>query len=347
MKPIYVLFIVPVLFTSCVTKKKFVELETSKKSLELKYENLQKKSSELELENARQSQEIIYLNKKIDSLKTDTSYLAGQLRNLKKNYNLLNDSYEMLRDKMNKQLEGKEKQIIELQNNLIKATQKVKERENELLLLAKDLHEQKVEFEQVKAQYEKADAELQRAQNELENKSKDLIKLQNALKKQDSLVKALKQTVTNAFLGYKDKGLSVNIKNGKVYLSLEEKLLFQTGSIYVDKKGEEALIKLAKILEKDTTITVMVEGHTDDVPYLKPVGGIKDNWDLSVLRATSIVRILLKNGNIDPKRIIPAGRGPYLPVDPRPTPEARAKNRRIEIILTPELDKIFKALEIN
>ena len=113
----------------------------------------------------------------------------------------------------------------------------------------------------------------------------------------------------------------------------------------INARGEEALKKLSKILENDTDINVMVEGHTDDIPYKAPVNGIKDNWDLSVMRATTVVRIILKHGKIDAQRVIPAGRGPYVPVDEAKTAEARSKNRRIEIILTPKLDELFQILE--
>jgi chemotaxis protein MotB len=130
-----------------------------------------------------------------------------------------------------------------------------------------------------------------------------------------------------------------------VYVSLEEKLLFKSGSTVVDPNGVRALEQLAVVLGNNPDIKIMIEGHTDDVPFRKG-SSIKDNWDLSVLRATSIVRILMSNSNIKPTNITVAGRGEYLPVDPAKTPEARRKNRRTEIILSPDLSEIFKILDM-
>ena len=155
---------------------------------------------------------------------------------------------------------------------------------------------------------------------------------------------ALRDIVSKALYGFEGQGLTVNIKNGKVYVSLEEQLLFKSGSTEVDSRGVDALKRLARVLEQNPEINIMIEGHTDDVP-IRRGGTIKDNWDLSVLRATSIVRILLDGARIDPTRLTTSGRGEYLPVDPASSPEARRKNRRTEIILSPKLDELFKILE--
>jgi chemotaxis protein MotB len=127
---------------------------------------------------------------------------------------------------------------------------------------------------------------------------------------------------------------------------MDENLLFASGSTMVEAKGVEALIKVAKVLEQNTDINILIEGHTDDVP-MAGKGEIKDNWDLSVMRATSIVKIITKNSNINPRRLTAAGRGEYSPIDTDKTIEARKKNRRTEIILTPKLDELFKVLESN
>ncbi len=146
--------------------------------------------------------------------------------------------------------------------------------------------------------------------------------------------------------GFEGKGLTITQKNGKVYVSMEENLLFASGSTIVEDKGIEALKKVAKVLEQNSEINILIEGHTDDVP-MAGKGDIKDNWDLSVMRATSIVKIITKNSSVDPRRLTAAGRGEYFPVDPAKTTEARKKNRRTEIILTPKLDELFKVLETN
>ena len=142
------------------------------------------------------------------------------------------------------------------------------------------------------------------------------------------------------------KGLTITQKNGKVYVSLEESLLFATGKWTIEPKGIEVLKKLAKVLEQSPDINVLVEGHTDDVP-MKGIGDVKDNWDLSAVRATSVVKIITQNSTVDPKRLTAAGRGEFFPIDGAKTKEARAKNRRTEIILTPKLDELLKVLETN
>jgi chemotaxis protein MotB len=130
-------------------------------------------------------------------------------------------------------------------------------------------------------------------------------------------------------------------------VSLEERLLFASGSTNVDAKGIDALKKLAKVLEQNTDINVLIEGHTDNVPFNSAGGGIKDNWDLSVLRATSIVKIIATSAKVDPTRLTAAGRGEFSPIDPANNAEARKKNRRTEIILTPKLDELLKVLNSN
>jgi len=185
---------------------------------------------------------------------------------------------------------------------------------------------------------------LDARQKELEEKETRLSELQNILDQKDAEVKALRDKVANALKGFEDMGLSIYEKNGKVYVSLDEKLLFASGSWNIDNKGKEALAELGKVLANDQNINVVIEGHTDNVPY-NGTGNVKDNWDLSVMRATAVVKELLKNKEINPQRISASGRSEYIPVDEEDSREARAKNRRTEIILTPKLDELFKIIE--
>jgi chemotaxis protein MotB len=152
--------------------------------------------------------------------------------------------------------------------------------------------------------------------------------------------------VSDALLGFEGKGLTVHMKNGKVYVSMDEKLLFASGKWEVSSDGSSALRDLAKVLMKNPDINVLIEGHTDNVPYTG-TGQVKDNWDLSVMRATAIVKILLANSKIDPKRFTTAGRSEYLPVDASNSTAARAKNRRTEIILSPKLDELLQIIGNN
>ncbi len=168
--------------------------------------------------------------------------------------------------------------------------------------------------------------------------------LEQTLADKDRAVADLRQRVASALTGFTGQDLSVQIKDGKVYVSLSEQLLFKSGSTRVDPKGQEALRKLAGALATQADVNVLVEGHTDDVPVRGGTGGLTDNWDLSVLRATEIARLLTGAG-VGPARVTAAGRSQYVPIDAAKTPEARQKNRRTEIILTPKLDELFQLLK--
>lgn len=206
--------------------------------------------------------------------------------------------------------------------------------------------EHKIEKGDLQSQLAKERAELDRLQQEFEDNNKRLIELQQMLAKKDEAVKALRQRVAHALLGFEGKGLTVTQKNGKVYVSLEEQLLFKSGDWNIEARGAQALKELATVLAANPDINVMVEGHTDDVPY-RGTGALQGNWDLSVKRATTVVKTLLDGTGVDPKQITAAGRGEYLPVDDDKTTEARRKNRRTEIILTPKLDELLEILEAN
>ena len=190
---------------------------------------------------------------------------------------------------------------------------------------------------------EKLNALLNQKKNELNERERTINELQQMINAQNEKVRKLLSIVKDALLGFSSDELTVREKNGKVYVAMSDKLLFQSGSARLDKRGEEALGKLAEVLNKQTDIDVFIEGHTDN----KPINTVqfKDNWDLSVIRATSVVRILIKNYNVNPLQIQPSGRGEYMPVDDNETAEGRSKNRRTEIIMAPKLDKLFQMLQ--
>jgi chemotaxis protein MotB len=173
-----------------------------------------------------------------------------------------------------------------------------------------------------------------------------LQEMQRILDEKDQAVNELKNRVSNALLGFKSNDLTVNVRNGKVYVSLSEQLLFKSGSTKVDPKGQDALGKLAAALKDQPDVNVLIEGHTDDVPVAKGTLGMKDNWDLSVLRATEIARILSGAG-VAPERVTASGHSKYVPVVQNTSAESRQQNRRTEIILTPKLDELFRILEQN
>lgn len=186
--------------------------------------------------------------------------------------------------------------------------------------------------------------ELEAKVTNLKLSAKKIAELEAMLTRKDSIMRATRDRLTAALLGFKDKGVNVHVVGGKVFISLDERLLFQSGKIDVNPAGKKALLEIATALNIDTTTNLTVEGHTDDLPYKSSFMLYKDNWDISVLRATSVVRLLQYQGKVSPLRFIAAGRAEYYPLDPAKTPEARKKNRRIEIIVTPDLDEIVRLL---
>jgi chemotaxis protein MotB len=180
---------------------------------------------------------------------------------------------------------------------------------------------------------------------ELEAREKRLAELQGIINSQDSLLNALNDVVKKALLSFKSDEITVEMKNGKVYVSMSDKLLFKSGSAAVEEKGIEALKKLAEVLNKNGDIDVLIEGHTDNVPI--KTAKYEDNWSLSADRALSIVRLLSNEYHVDPKRLEAAGRGEFYPKGSNETAEGRAKNRRTEIILSPKLDELYKLIERN
>jgi chemotaxis protein MotB len=302
------LIILSISLASCVSTKKYNDLasqcKTENERLSAKVDELNTSVNELTSENQR-------LKKDNSKLIADTVALAASLRVLTADYDELDRSYEMLKAQSTGSEEETQKVMTELkaaQDNLIAREDKLKAMQAELDLKARNLEE-----------------------------------LQSILHKKDSITQALRKAVGDALLGFEGKGLSVHIKDGKVYVSMEEKLLFASGKWEVSSEGVSALKNLARVLEKNPDINVMIEGHTDNVPYTG-TGQVKDNWDLSVMRATAIVKILLSNSKLDPKRLVTAGRSEYLPIDPANSAQARAKNRRTEIILTPKLDELLQII---
>lgn len=309
---LFVLWIAGVLvFSSCVTKQKYMELEAKYKACsdDLNYNTSEKLT--YEAKSQQLAQEVAQLSDRVRQLKVDTISLSRKLAQSERNLVKLKVDY----------------------SDLMKSFTNLNKNNNR-------------EMANLMVRIDSITSELDARERELAEKEKRLEELQNVLKNKDLEVQNLKDKVTNALKGFIDNGLNIHEKNGKVYVSMDEKLLFASGSWVVGEQGLVAIKELAKILESDTTINILIEGHTDNVPY-KGNSQVKDNWDLSVMRATSVVKALLKDSSIAPERISAAGRGEFVPVEENLTPEARAKNRRTEIILTPKLDELFKIIENN
>lgn len=185
--------------------------------------------------------------------------------------------------------------------------------------------------------------ELQNTQAQLEERERSIAELEQMLRNREAALSLIRQKVADALLGFEGKGLTVTQRDGKVYVSMDDKLLFRSGSFDIEPQGAAAVRELANVLAQNPDINVMVEGHTDDVPY-RGSGNLADNLDLSVKRATTVTRLLLENKGLDPVRITSAGRGEWLPLDTYDSPEARQRNRRTEIILTPKLDELLQIM---
>jgi chemotaxis protein MotB len=184
--------------------------------------------------------------------------------------------------------------------------------------------------------------QLNMTKEQLADRQRRLVALQALMDQQKKAIQDIRKKMTDALVGFNSSDLTVAIKNGKVYVSLSENLLFPSGSATVNPKGKDALGKLAQALNSDQDITVDIEGHTDSVPIR---GRYQDNWALSVARSTAIVRILTTDYQVDPTRVIASGHSSYEPIQSNSTPDGRAQNRRTDIILSPKLDELFKLLE--
>lgn len=308
-------------FASCVTLKKHEDLKKSYNDAVEKNKNCNTQLTEANASNEQLKEETYYQKKALGRLKIDSSETTNRLSKTREDLKQLKESYEVL------------------QKNLEKENLKM---DRELRLLEAKLNRKEVELNKKEQDLNDKAKSIDELQSDLKRKVAKVNELQSILNSKDSAVNALKSSITKALLSYKDKGLTVEVKNGKVYVSMDEKLLFGSGSIVVDKKGKEALLQFAKAINAEPDVNIMIEGHTDNVPMKS--GQIKDNWDLSVLRATSIVRLLTKDGKVDPTRIIASGRGEFQPIAENDSKENKAKNRRTEIVLTPKLDELFQIL---
>jgi len=319
------------MLASCVPARLHNELKAKSDACALENDSLKASNMSLQTRLAELQAALDDLKTRVGRLQDDTTSSGTELRTLRNDYDKIRTAYEtLLRD--GPQSSANAEATRTLIRDLQRTQEQLQRKEDEL-----DAKESLLRIRE---------DSLSRMSNDLRSKNRRLSELEQMLAAKDSAVKSLRNSVSAALLGYKDKGLSVEMKNGKVYVMMEERLLFASGSTVVDAKGVDALRDLGKVLEKNSDISILIEGHTDNVP-MNGSGEIRDNWDLSVMRATSVVKILLGNSKISASRLTAAGRGEHMPTDKANTAEARKKNRRIEVILTPKLDDILKLLETN
>lgn len=314
MKLLLIFFTALTLSSCIVTKKKYDDLLAQKVRLDA---DVADRDSLLAKTNA----DLQNLDERVKKLSTDTTSLgqdsrakASKLADMEKEYAQLNSYYKNLLSssgKLNRDMAQQQEQLLGIQQNL-ERTRKTNDSLSTSLI----------------------------------EREKKVRELENVMAAKDKAVQDLKNNISKALLNFKENDLTVNVKNGKVYVSLAEQLLFASGSTEVDAKGVSALQQLAKAVKDQRDIHIMVEGHTDNVPISKKSQYMNDNWDLSVMRATSITKILTKAG-VAPNQVTAAGKGEFVPLAANTTPQNKQKNRRTEIIITPNLDELFKILESN
>jgi len=331
-KNIYSIVLFATMIVACVPARKFEEIEKKEKACSEENAKIKAQNLAYETENTELQAKIEVLNKSIGRLKSDTALLGKSLRMKERQY----DKIDALNIRIQNQLEALQKgSTIEnqrLMNDLNATRLELQRKEDELNRLAREL-------QLLEAQLNKKEATLNQLSADLQSREQRVKELEDLIAKKDATVNALKNKVAEALLGFKDKGLTVEQRNGRVYVSMEAKLLFPSGSTRINAEGKSALIQLAQALQDQKDLEVLVEGHTDSDKLVSSTHP-KNNWELSVLRATSVVEIMLANSSIDPKTITAAGRSSYLPVDPND----KAKNRRIEVILIPNLDELYEII---
>ena len=303
---------------SCVAPKKYKELEAREKACSEELAKFKKSSSDFESLSKDLQNKYDLAARDVAKLKQDTSATGNAMRLLQRDYDELLSQHESLEGSFNKLKNLSAKETAELQTELENTNKALQQKADALL---------------------KLDEELKAKQKLLEEREKRVNELEEAIRKKDAGIQLLKAKVANALRGFENKGLTVVQKNGKIYVSLEAKLLFKSGSTFVEPEGKDALIQLGQVLQSELDLEIVVEGHTDSDKLSSP-NSPKNNWELSVLRATSVVEILLAHSTMSPMQIMAAGRGEFHPVDVND----KAKNRRIEVIISPNLNELFEII---
>ncbi|NGZ90770.1 OmpA family protein [Psychroflexus maritimus] len=308
--------IAAVMASSCVSQKKFKQLEDQYNNLINDFQSLEDASTECDENLASVEKELLDQQEAYNQLKEEEDELRMNYADLKNNYLNLSKSYDAL------------------EKNSSSALAENSKKNRELL----------AELEEKEKTLNEEQKRLEKLQSDLASRSERIDELEKLIFDKEEKMNALRTTLANALTNFEGKGLSVEQRDGKVYVSMENKLLFDSGSWNVGSEGKKAVKELAKVLGDNPDIAVLIEGHTDDDPY-RGSGQLADNWDLSTKRASEVLRLILKNNAVDPQNLTAAGRGEFAPVAANDSHDGKAKNRRIEVILTPKLDEISKLLK--
>jgi len=328
--PVIATFLLALLAFSCVPGKKYKTLQDTSRQYMDERDQFKSDNIGLEMSNRELEAKIAVLEKQFGSVKEEAVKAQTERDRAVDEYNKISSKYTELQNAQEDLIRGNVKETQNLLTELQAAQKNLQDKENIMRQLEQNLDTKKSNLDELNFELEKRNARL--------------VELEKVLDAQKRIATDLKNKVSEALLGFENNGLTVTNKDGKVYVSLDEKLLFKTASWDIDANGKTALKKLAGVLEKNPDIQVTIEGHTDNVPYKPSASELDDNWDLSVKRATTVVRVLLEGSRIDPKRLTAAGRSEYLPMDSRNTADARQKNRRTEVVLTPDLSELYKLI---
>lgn len=316
MKKLLLFALLGLFSTSCISTKVHKTLQEKYDILANEADQLRQKNEVRDSENTELQRTLTATRRDVLILQADTTSKFDELRALTTKYDRLSKQYDYLLDN---------------NNTLITASA----RENKTLM---------DQLNTMQTRLQAKEDSLNTERRLLERGQRRVNELEGVINRKDSTVAYVRQKVSDALLGFNGNGLTVNMREGKVYVSLENSLLFAPGSWNVAANGQVALENLAKVLAENADITVLVEGHTDNDAY-RGQSQVKDNWDLSVLRATNVVKILTKNAGMNPERITAAGRGEFVPLVDNSSEENKAINRRTEIILTPDLTELANLLE--
>ena len=327
-----ILLIFTILFSlcSCVTPKVHNTLLSSYDELKSNFNKNEKKTLNLKKSLEKEIAKSELLLNKINNLSTDSIQNGKMIALLQEKYNSLSDAYDLLVSKNSRFIADKAKETKKLLERLEKVQSDLLFKEEQLNDLSNSILDK--------------EKNLKLANEQLDLRSKRVLELERIINTKDSIVNALKKSISKALIGLEGEGLSIEQRDGKVYISLEEELLFASGQYEVNTTGIEALNRLSIVLAVQDNLEILVEGHTDSIP-LSGKGLIKDNWDLSVMRATQVVKVLTQNKNLNPIKVIASGRAHYMPIETNKTIEGRSANRRIEMILSPKLNDLFYLLD--
>lgn len=320
-----------VLAGACVPGGKYKNLHERSVDYMNERDDFKIENMELAMSNREMEAKIESLQDELGGMTGEKANLEAEIENAKTNNANLNNRYAELQKAQEDLIRGNVEETKRLLRELQGAQKNLQDKEDLLKQLELNMEAKKTDLDQLTY--------------ELDRRNARLVELEEILNAQQKAVKDLKAKVSDALFGFENNGLTVSMRNGKVYISLDEKLLFRTGSYNIDTNGRDALKKLAKVLADNKDIQVTIEGHTDDVPYISSGGPIQDNWDLSVKRATTVVRVLLDGSGINPTRLTASGRSEFLPLDSGKSSTARQKNRRTDIILTPDLGELYRILD--